>query len=133
MATLRCKILAISDKVNVSKTDKPFEKIEVVAQSFVEVNGNDYEEVWPFQASNEKCSLFDDVNVGDTVDLRYNRRGFIMAKKADIAKTAKNPNHISCMSNFEVVSLSIVERKNETIKHVSPKIDGKEGEDDLPF
>lgn len=131
MPVLRCKVLSIDDKKDVSKVEgKPFEKMEIVCESTVEVNGNDYTEHWPFQVTGDRIAKFDNIHPGDIVDIKYGRKGFIYKKKDDIAKSAKNPQHIAAMSQFEVSDCVKVSSASMPSSH---PVSGTKSDDDLPF
>jgi len=130
------KVLFITDKVNLTPAkETQWWRQSIGLSSFVEVNGNEYEELIKCQVTGDKTDLLNTVNVGDEVEIKYKKEGRIFNLKPEVAKTDKNPRHIDIITNFDLTDLIVVKRHvgvaNTTSSISNPVVDDLES--DPPF
>lgn len=149
------KVIFVSPKTDIYNGTKetPIFKQDLGLDTTFEMNGTSYPGYLKVQAVREHTDKLSTLNVGDEVRVTYVVKGNLINKKQEHERTAKNPNHVDVMMNFNLTQISVLKSISVTQQTQQPQqpqqvapprpsnvpadwtynFETKEWTDDLPF
>lgn len=109
-------VLFITEKEDKSKQQgKVFYIQDIGVETKDVVNGTTYKNRFKFQAKGDITSMLDNINVGDEVKVEFSIRCSEFKKKAELAITPKNPNHLDIIVNLQLDKITVTKKTDNVV------------------